>query len=143
HHGIDVVSLFRVLVKSIILQNESAGGGSTITQQLVKNLYPRTSHGFLSLPVNKVKEMIVAWRLENVYDKKALLTLYLNTIPFADNTYGIDAAAQRFFSVKTSKLTLEQGAVLVGMLKATHLYNPRLFPERATQRRNVVFSQMA
>ena len=143
HHGIDVVSLLRVLVKSIILQNESAGGGSTITQQLVKNLYPRTSHGFLSLPVNKIKEMIVAWRLENVYDKKALLTLYLNTIPFADNTYGIDAAAQRFFSVRTNKLTLEQGAVLVGMLKATHLYNPRLFPERATQRRNVVFSQMA
>ncbi len=143
HHGIDIVSLFRVLVKSIILQNESAGGGSTITQQLAKNLYPRKSHGFLSLPVNKVKEMIVAWRLENVYDKKAILTLYLNTIPFADNTYGIDAAAQRFFSVRTNKLSLEQGAVLVGMLKATHLYNPRLFPERATQRRNVVFSQMA
>ncbi len=143
HHGIDIVSLFRVLVKSIILQNESAGGGSTITQQLAKNLYPRNSHGFLSLPVNKVKEMIVAWRLENVYDKESILTLYLNTIPFADNTYGIDAAAQRFFSVRTNKLTLEQGAVLVGMLKATHLYNPRLFPERATQRRNVVFSQMA
>jgi penicillin-binding protein 1A len=86
--------------------------------------------------------MIIAWRLESVYDKKSILTLYLNTIPFADNTYGIDAAAQRFFSVRTNKLGVEQGAVLVGMLKATHLYNPRLFPDRARNRRDVVFGQM-
>jgi penicillin-binding protein 1A len=142
HKGIDVISLFRVLVKSVLLQNESSGGGSTITQQLAKNLYPRKSHRYLSLPINKVREMIIAWRLESVYDKKSILTLYLNTIPFADNTYGIDAAAQRFFSVRTNKLGVEQGAVLVGMLKATHLYNPRLFPDRARNRRDVVFGQM-
>lgn len=142
HKGIDVISLMRVFVKSLLLQNESSGGGSTITQQLAKNLYPRKSHGFLSLPVNKVREMIIAWRLESIYDKKSILTLYLNTIPFADNTYGIDAAAQRFFSVRTNKLSVEQGAVLVGMLKATHFYNPRLFPDRAKTRRDVVFSQM-
>ncbi|HYF68329.1 MAG TPA: transglycosylase domain-containing protein [Ohtaekwangia sp.] len=142
HHGIDIQSLFRVLFKSILLQDESSGGGSTITQQLVKNLYPRKSYRFGSLVVNKVREMIIAWRIENIYDKKEILTLYLNTIPFADNTFGIEAASQRFFSVPVASLTLDQAAVLVGMLKATHLYNPRIFPERATQRRNVVFSQM-
>jgi penicillin-binding protein 1A len=142
HHGIDIVSLFRVLFKSIILGDESSGGGSTVTQQLAKNLYQRQSYGALSLPVNKVREMIIAWRLENIYDKKTILTLYLNTIPFADNTYGIEAASQRFFSKPTKSLDLEQAAVLVGMLKATHLYNPRLFPDRAKQRRNVVLAQM-
>lgn len=142
HHGIDVVSLFRVLFKSIILGNESSGGGSTVTQQLAKNLYPRQNYRFLTLPINKIREMIIAWRLENVYDKKTILTLYLNTIPFADNTYGIEAASQRFFSVPTKSLSVEQAAVLVGMLKATHLYNPRLFPDRAKLRRNVVLAQM-
>lgn len=142
HSGIDVVSLFRVLFKSILMGDESAGGGSTITQQLAKNLYPRKSYGFLSLPVNKIREMIIAWRLESIYDKKSILTLYLNTIPFADNTYGIEAASQRFFTKPTKALDLEQAAVLVGMLKATHLYNPRLFPERAKMRRNVVLAQM-
>lgn len=142
HKGIDVISLARVMVKSILLGDESAGGGSTITQQLAKNLYPRRNVGFLSMPVNKIREMTIAWRLESIYDKKKILTLYLNTIPFADNTYGIEAAAQRFFSVPTKKLKLEQAAVLVGMLKATHLYNPRLFPDRAKLRRDVVLSQM-
>lgn len=142
HHGIDVLSLGRVLFKSILMGDESAGGGSTITQQLAKNLYPRENHGFLSMPVNKIREMIIAWRLEKTYDKKAILTLYLNTIPFADNTYGIEAASRRFFSVPTKSLSLEQAAVLVGMLKATHLYNPRLFPDRARVRRDVVLAQM-
>src|SRR5690606_2637547 len=140
--GIDVISLMRDFVKSLLLQNESSGGGSTITQQLAKNLYPRKSHGFLSLPVNKVREMINARRLESIYDKKSILTLYLSTIPFANNTYGIDARAQRFFSVRTNKLCVEQGAVLVGMLKATHFYNSRLFPDRPKTRRDFVFSQM-
>jgi penicillin-binding protein 1A len=143
HHGIDVHSLFRVLVKSILLQRESSGGGSTITQQLVKNLYPRRSYKYGSLVINKIREMIIAWRLENIYDKQAILTLYLNTIPFADNTYGIEAASQRFFSVSTRSLSVDQAAVLIGMLKATHLYNPRIFPERARVRRNVVLAQMA
>jgi penicillin-binding protein 1A len=142
HHGIDVVSLFRVLFKSILMGDESAGGGSTITQQLAKNLYPRKSYRHLSLPINKIREMIIAWRIENIYDKKKILTLYLNTIPFADNTYGIEAASQRFFSRPTKALNIEQAAVLVGMLKATHLYNPRLFPGRAKERRNTVLSQM-
>jgi penicillin-binding protein 1A len=143
HEGVDFRSLARVLVKTLLLQKESSGGGSTITQQLAKNLYPRKSYSFFSLPINKVREMIIASRLEDVYSKDEILVLYLNTIPFADNTYGIRTAADRFFSVPVRHLTIDQAAMLVGMLKATHNYNPRLFPERALDRRNLVIGQMA
>ncbi|MBL0744349.1 transglycosylase domain-containing protein [Chryseolinea lacunae] len=142
HSGIDTRSLFRVFIKGILFQRESAGGGSTLTQQLAKNLYPRQSHAVFSLAANKVKEMIVARRLERVYSKDEILTLYLNTIPFGDNVYGIKTAAERFYSVPVNKLTTDQSAVLVGMLKATHTYNPRIFPERAKGRRDVVLEQM-
>lgn len=142
HRGVDVKSLIRVLVKTLLLQRESSGGGSTITQQLAKNLYPRRSYAMLSLPINKVREMIIASRLEDVYSKDEILVLYLNTIPFADNTYGVKTAADRFYSTHVKDLTIEQSAMLVGMLKATHSYNPRLFPERARQRRNLVIAQM-
>lgn len=143
HEGVDVKSLFRVLIKTLLLQRESSGGGSTITQQLAKNLYPRRSYAFLSLPINKVREMIIASRLEDVYTKDEILVLYLNTIPFADNTYGVKTAADRFYSTKVKDLSIDQSAMLVGMLKATHNYNPRLFPARAVQRRNLVIAQMA
>ncbi len=142
HNGIDMRSIGRVLVKSLLLQHESSGGGSTITQQLAKNLYPRKDYWFFSLFINKVREMIVAARLEAVYDKEAILTLYFNTIPFGDNTFGVGTAAQRFFSVPTNELSLNQSAVLIGMLKATRSYNPRLFPAQSLQRRNVVLAQM-
>lgn len=142
HNGIDIRSLGRVLVKTILMQDESAGGGSTITQQLAKNLYPRRKYWFASMPVNKIREAVIALRLESIYSKEDILALYLNTIPFADNTFGLQSAAKRFFSTTSSDLTLEQAGVLVGMLKATHYYNPRLFPERARERRNVVFAQM-
>ena len=143
HEGIDVRSLLRVLVKTIMLQRESSGGGSTLTQQLAKNLFPRKTYAILSLPINKVREMIIAGRLEDVYSKDEILLLYLNTIPFADNTYGVKTAADRFFSTEVKDLTIDQSAMLVGMLKATHSYNPRLFPVRATERRNLVIAQMA
>jgi penicillin-binding protein 1A len=142
HEGVDFVSLGRVIVKSILLQNESSGGGSTITQQLAKNLYPRKKFWVCSMLVNKLRETVIARRLEHLYTKEEIITLYLNTIPFGDNTYGIQAAAQRFFSVDAKDLTLEQAAVLIGMLKATHYYNPRLFPSKAKSRRNVVIAQM-
>ncbi len=142
HSGIDMRSVGRVLVKSLLLQRESSGGGSTITQQLAKNLYPRKDYRFFSLFINKMREIIIAKRIEAVYDKDAILTLYLNTIPFGDNTYGLGTAAQRFFSVATKDLTINQSGVLVGMLKATSSYNPRLFPEQSLQRRNVVLAQM-
>ncbi len=142
HNGIDFRSLLRVFVKTLLLQREASGGGSTITQQLAKNLFPRRSYAMLSLPINKVREMIVARRLESVYSKNEILVLYLNTIPFADNTYGVKSAADRFFSTPVKELTTTQAALLVGMLKATHHYNPRLFPERAVDRRNLVIAQM-
>lgn len=142
HNGIDTRSLARVLVKSLLLQDESSGGGSTLTQQLAKNLYPRREYWFVSLFINKMREMIIASRIEKVYEKPAILTLYLNTIPFGDNTFGLEAAAQRFFSVHTKDLSIEQGAVLIGMLKATHSYNPRINPVQSLARRNVVLAQM-
>jgi penicillin-binding protein 1A len=142
HEGIDFKSLGRVLVKSILLQDESAGGGSTLTQQLAKNLYPRKDYWVASLLINKLREIITASRLEDIYSKKELINLYLNTVPFSDNAFGIQAAAQRFFSVDAKDLAPEQAAVLIGSLKATHSYNPRLFPKRSQDRRNVVLSLM-
>lgn len=142
HNGIDFRSLGRVFVKTLLLQDESSGGGSTITQQLAKNLYPRKTYLFASMLVNKLREAVIALRLEKIYSKEEILALYLNTIPFADNTYGIQSASKRFFSTTSKDLTLEQAGVLVGMLKATHYYNPRLFPDRSRDRRNVVFAQM-
>ncbi|MCD9018994.1 transglycosylase domain-containing protein [Parachryseolinea silvisoli] len=142
HGGVDYESLGRVFVKSILLQEESAGGGSTLSQQLSKNLYPRKRYWVLSMLINKMRESITAQRLEDLYPKKELIRLYLNTIPFGDQCFGIEAAAKRFFSVRAKDLTADQAAVLIGMLKATHNYNPRLFPERSRTRRNVVLAQM-
>ncbi|CDF77996.1 transpeptidase-transglycosylase [Formosa agariphila KMM 3901] len=142
HDGIDYKSFLRVFFKSVLLQDDSSGGGSTITQQLAKNLFGRKQYWILSMPINKIKEMIVATRIEDVYDKKDIITLYLNTVPFSENTFGIESAAQRFFNTTTSELTLSESSTLVGTLKANHSYNPRLFPERSQFRRDVVLQQM-
>ncbi|WP_207423429.1 penicillin-binding protein 1A [Desertivirga brevis] len=142
HSGIDSRSMLRVVFKTLLLQQESSGGGSTITQQLAKNLYPRQRYSFLSTPINKLKEMIIANRFEDVYSKEQILELYLNTVPMGGNIFGIERAAQRFFDTSAKKIKIEQAAVLVGMLKATTTYNPKLHPERAKQRRNVVLNQM-
>lgn len=141
HKGVDVISMGRVLVKSILL-GDDAGGGSTISQQTIKNLFPRESYGALSMPVNKMREAIIAYRLENTYNKEQILSLYLNTVPFGENMYGIGSATQRFFSKKPADIHPEEAAVLVGMLKANTTYNPRLNPEKSLQRRNVVLEQM-
>ena len=142
HKGIDYRSLVRVFVKTILFQNESAGGGSTISQQLAKNLFPRQDFGLLTMPVNKVKEMVIATRLEHVYAKQDIIALYLNTVPFGDYTFGIESASRRFFNLKAKELTVVQGAVLIGMLKANFGFNPRVFPEQSLERRNVVLGQM-
>ncbi|MFY0594315.1 penicillin-binding protein 1A [Roseivirga sp.] len=142
HNGVDRRSLLRVIFKTVLLRDESSGGGSTISQQLIKNLYPRQDHGIFSMPVSKTRESILAVRLEKIYSKEEVLTLYLNTVPFGDNTFGIESAAEKFFSKTAQELTLEESAVIVGMLKASHSYNPRLFPERSELRRNVVMNQM-
>jgi penicillin-binding protein 1A len=142
HRGIDEIALARVFVKSIILHKSNSGGGSTISQQIAKNLFPRVNYGPLSMPVNKLRESIIAYRLERIYTKEEILALYLNTVPFAENIYGIEVAAERFFSKTPSKLDVHEAAVLVGMLKANNYYNPRTHPERALGRRNVVIDQM-
>lgn len=142
HDGIDKRSLLRVFFKSLLLQDDAAGGGSTITQQLAKNLYGRYSGGPMSLVASKFKEFIIAQRLERIYSKNEILALYLNTVPFPDNTYGIESASQKFFNKPTRFLTLNEAAILVGTLKANNSYNPRLYPERAEQRKDVVIHQM-
>ncbi len=142
HSGIDSRSLFRVFFKTILLGDRSSGGGSTISLQLAKNLFGREDHGFLSMPVNKLRESIIARRLEEIYSKKEILELYFNTVPFSDNTFGIESAARKFFNTTTEELKLEEAAVLVGTLKASHYYNPRLYPDRSLDRRNVVLHQM-
>ena len=142
HRGVDEVALMRVFVKSIILQDHSAGGGSTLSQQIAKNLFPRNSLGVFSMPVNKLRESIIAYRLERIYTKEEILTLYLNTVPFGENIFGIEVAAERFFNKSPRDLTVDEAAVLVGMLKANNYYNPRLHPERSKERRNVVIGQM-
>lgn len=141
HDGVDFVSFIRVLVLSIIL-NDDAGGGSTITQQLAKNLFGRKDYGPLTMPVNKFREVIIAGRLEDVYDKNEILTLYFNTVPFGEDCYGIEAGALRFFNKKPNALNPEESAVLVGLLKANTTYNPRLNPEKSLSRRNTVLQLM-
>jgi penicillin-binding protein 1A len=142
HRGIDYRAWGRVLFRTIIRGDESGGGGSTISQQLAKNLFPRKDYGFVSIVINKVREMVIARRLERAYEKDELLTLYLNTVPFPDNVYGIEVASRRFFAKAPLELNIEEGAALVGTLRATTYYNPARYPERAEQRRNVVLSQM-
>lgn len=141
HKGFDTKSYFRVFFKSILLRDNS-GGGSTLTQQLVKNLYGRQSHGFLSMPVNKVKEIILASRIENIYTKEELLLLYFNSVPFGEDVYGVESAARRFFSKPARKLKVEESAVLIGMLRANTYYNPVLNPENSLARRNLILSLM-
>ena len=142
HSGIDYKSLLRVAIKTLLMQDQSSGGGSTISQQLAKNLYPRKERASTNIVVNKVKEMIIASRLEAIFSKEEILTHYLNTVSFGDNTFGIESASLKFFNKKTNALKVEEAAVLIGMLKATYGYNPRIFPENSRARRNLVLEAM-
>jgi penicillin-binding protein 1A len=142
HEGIDFSSIPRVVVKTIILGDKSGGGGSTISQQLVKNIYGRENFGSLSMPVNKLKENIIALKIEDIYSKEEIITLYLNTVSFGENVFGIKAASQRYFSKLPRDLSLPETATLIGMLKANTTYNPRLNPENAKERRNTVMYLM-
>ncbi|KJD31824.1 penicillin-binding protein [Tamlana nanhaiensis] len=142
HDGIDNVSLMRVFVKSIILRDKSAGGGSTITLQLAKNLFGRKHYPIFGILINKFQESIIAKRIEEIYSKNEILTLYFNTVTFPDNTYGVESAAQKFFSKSAKALTKTEAAMLVGTLKANSYYNPRLHLERCEDRRNIVLNQM-
>ncbi|MEL7120392.1 MAG: transglycosylase domain-containing protein [Bacteroidota bacterium] len=142
HGGIDVRSWFRVFFRTILMMDESGGGGSTISQQLAKNLFPRQSFGFFSIPVNKIKELFTARRLERLYSKEEILSLYLNTVSFSEDVFGIKVASQRFFNKPPETLQIEEAATLVGMLKAPTYYNPARNPKEALRRRNTVLNQM-
>lgn len=142
HSGIDLRSLFRVLTKTVLGGDKSSGGGSTLTQQLAKNLFPREQKSTLGTVFAKLKEWVVAVKLERNYSKEEILSMYLNTVDYGSNAYGIKAASHIFFSKAPSELEVEEAAVLVGLLKAPTAYSPVRNPENANRRRNVVLSQM-
>ena len=142
HSGIDLRSLIRVLTKTVLGGNKSSGGGSTLTQQLAKNLFPREQKSTLGTVFAKLKEWVVAVKLERNYSKEEILSMYLNTVDYGSNAFGIKAASQIFFSKQPSELEVEEAAVLVGLLKAPTAYSPIRNPENANKRRDVVLSQM-
>ena len=142
HSGIDFWSWPRVLIKSVVLRQTSSGGGSTLSQQLIKNLYSRKEYAIGGTLINKFREMILAIRLEKVYSKPDILKLYLNTVPFPDNVFGIEMASVRFFGKHAQNLTLEESATLVGSLKANALFHPLRRPGGTLSRRNVVLTLM-
>ncbi|MBR6660999.1 MAG: transglycosylase domain-containing protein [Bacteroidales bacterium] len=150
HSGIDFRSLARVAVKSVLLGNVGAGGGgSTITQQLAKTLFPReeATSSFpgarvIKLVTTKFKEWITAVKLERNYTKDEILTMYMNTIFFGSNAYGIMSASNTFFAKDPIDLNIEESALLVGMVNKPTRYNPTINPDHSLKRRNHVLSQM-
>ena len=143
HSGVDLQSLGRVLFKTLLSHDSSQGGGSTITQQLAKTLYPRGEHvGKAKMVWIKLKEWITAIKLERNYTKEEIVDMYLNAIFFGSNSYGISSAASQFFGKKPSELLTEESAVLVGMVNKPTRYNPAINPESALRRRNLVLERM-
>ena len=144
HSGIDLKGLARVAVKTLLLHDRSQGGGSTITQQLAKTLYPRKAGaGKITLVWTKLKEWITAVKLERDYTKNEIMAMYLNSVFFGSSAYGVKAAAETFFAKSPSDLNVEESAMLIGMVNAPTKYNPVLHPEAALSRRNFVIGQMA
>lgn len=142
HSGIDARSLLRAIIKTGIMGQSNAGGGSTITQQLAKLLYSEVSGNKLDRLSQKPIEWVIAVQLERQYTKKEILTLYLNKYDFGNNAVGIRSAAHVYFGKEPSQLNIEEAAMLVGMCKNSSLYNPRRRPEKTQERRNVVLGQM-
>jgi penicillin-binding protein 1A len=141
HSGIDLKSFGRA-VKGILTGDSSSGGGSTISQQLAKLLFPRESNSGLKLIIRKFREWVIAVKLERSYTKEEIITMYLNKFEFINGAFGVQVASKTYFNKTPDALTLEQAALLVGMLKNPFLYNPTRFEDRALQRRNVVLGQM-
>jgi len=153
HSGIDLRGIMRVLVKNIILGKESSGGGSTITQQLAKNLFRTREEELqgsvyklnihkLNLVISKTKEWIVAIQLERSFTKEEILAMYLNTILFGHNAYGIEVAARTFFNTTPDSLTYDQSALLVGMLNKPTRFSPIMYPENALNKRTEVLHNL-
>ncbi len=142
HSGIDAKSLMRAIVKSGILMQKNAGGGSTITQQLAKLLYSEVSGNKMERLYQKPIEWVIAVQLERHYTKEEIITMYLNKYDFGYNAVGIKSAANVYFGKLPSQLNIQEAAMLVGMCKNSSLYNPRRRPEKTRDRRNVVLGQM-
>jgi len=149
HSGIDVRALSRVAFKTVLLRQESSGGGSTISQQLAKLLFKRPSLLGMSkikrsfeLVKVKLKEWMTAVKIERSYTKEEIMAMYLNKFEFINGAHGIQAASQTYFSKEQENLSVDEAAILVGMLKNPSLYNPLRFPDKAKRRRNIVLSQM-
>jgi len=142
HSGIDLRGLVRV-VKGIVTNNTSSGGGSTLSQQLAKMLFPRDRNtGKIELVLRKFKEWVIAVKLERSYTKEEIILMYLNKYDYLNNAVGIKSAAAVYFSVTPDSLKLHQSAMLVGMAKNSSLFNPIRRPEMVLKRRNVVLNQM-
>lgn len=140
HSGIDFKRTFSIIGYNLIGKKQ---GASTITQQLAKNLFPRESNlNFFSLVLTKFKEWIVAVKLERNYTKEEIITMYLNTVDFGNQAYGIKSAARVYFNTTPDKLTLTEAATLVGMQKGITMYSPTRHPERSRDRRNTVMAMM-
>ena len=149
HSGIDFKGLARVFFKTLLLRDSSQGGGSTITQQLAKTLYPRKELGkkvpgiyHMKMVWTKLKEWITAVKLERDYTKDEIMTMYLNSIFFGSSAYGIRSASETFFGKLPADLTIEESAMLVGMVNKPTRYNPAINPDKALLRRNFVIGQM-
>jgi len=149
HHGVDPIGLFGAMKDALV--NRDARGASTITQQLAKNLFrmrTQYSTGLLGkipgvkMLITKTKEWIIAIKLEWLFSKQEILTMYANTVDFGSNAYGIKTACKTYFGITPDKLTTDQAAILVGMLKATTYYNPISHPDNSLRRRNVVMANM-
>ncbi len=144
HSGIDFRSLGRVIVKTVILQQRSSGGGSTISQQLAKQLYSAPTRSFFERVLQKPIEWVIAAKLERYYSKEEILALYLNQFDFLYNAVGINSAAYTYFGKKASTLNIQEAAMLIGMCKNPSYFNPiqRKGSDNPLNRRNVVFHQM-
>ncbi|TAJ13553.1 penicillin-binding protein [Marinilabiliaceae bacterium JC017] len=142
HSGVDARGLARVLFRTVIMQDHSSGGGSTITQQLAKLLFHDRAANIWERSLQKLKEWVIAVKLERSYTKEEILTMYLNKAEYIYDAYGIKSAAKTFFNTTTDTIKVEEAAVLIGMLKNPALFNPVRRPELTQERRNVVLGQM-
>lgn len=141
HSGIDIRAFGRVAYG--IITGKNMGGGSTITQQLAKNLFPRQpNRTFLGMVLVKFKEWVVAAKLERNYSKEEIIAMYFNTVDFGSHSYGIKSAARTFYNKEPNELSVDEAATMVGILKAPSWFSPVRNPQRAMERRNVVMSQM-
>lgn len=142
HSGIDPKGLGRVLFRTVLMGEKSSGGGSTITQQLAKLLFHDPAKSLWERSLQKLKEWVIAVKLERSYTKQEILTMYLNKAPFIYGAYGIESAAHTFFSKPMDSIRVEEAATLIGMLQNPSLYNPLRRPDITQNRRNTVLSQM-